>query len=1093
MTDTSSLAGKPSRPNSHHRRRSSVSTRRESAELMGVSVPDLPASVSDDNINLGEKDSIRRRALWALEGKPDVSYVKVEIPELSTPDIDKKIFDFPSKPSFPPGFGGGSNFLGKRDSFKLLASSSSSKDQLHTLVEEEEEEEETSKEDAEDISSQSLDVGASLVSPTVAVTKPSPARPRPARLSLRPLSLTPDNLVSNFNGLPTPTLSPSPRPASLKSFSLTASQSLRSFRETNITGEDAATKINMNASKRQSPILTPEPSPSSAGPTRRPSLNVQCDSPSFMSAEENKQKRRSSISYKCSNTTPCRSFSGLPTPDLTPTAERRHSGPSAVDDPIHSRPLSVSEQHFLFKSHNALLARITDLERALSYRPRSRPVSYASDAEPSDEMLQLIADLKAERDELKRDVDGWRTRVSDLEKQVGVFAKRVEAERREAWVARSRLGLLEVEKGALEKSLNEETTLAQDTLGKYNQLQVERHSLEQSLEKLQAQVTNGKEVEHEITRLRTAHNEERQKREALERQLEHADLLATPIPLPVETTITNAYARKGFPSVDSQITDVDSEPFDVSESNRPFGLGLKAVVEEEENDHNDDMSDDDNGLAGYEDEDSDISFQSPGGSSLGSVDEYPRSVSHLFPNLSSSNSPSTSPANHPHAFLPQVWTFPKGSQVTPSTPRVPEEVDRFFGCLDDVDVSPPLHSITQTYEASKGLFAQGFRFRSDMDDEDDLPPFFLPSHVGVEAVEIKQRVLEVVAEEEEYDDEDTETTDVDEFAELEIGDIKITLSPPETAVSEVLSSEISKTLRVCQPFEAEDEDDEILPSFNFGQPRYNSDTKLSSRPASMSPSSIPRAATFKLSFPQSEPTTSTPPRATVEPFSSPAYAQNGFVTPPTKRGGIMPSFIPQPVSPLRTMTPLKKRVTPVSTFIPQPQNKPAFKVSANKVTTTTTNAKVHAPLRSPSVTTPVLSPSKMKQVSSAPILTNIKQDTQTSSPHASSFSSILTSPLATRLSTFTNYIPLSWAPRASQPGAAAAALCLIPDGSIRSNNAPFDDQTNNKNTTGRAIVEDKTKYVSKEDQLEKLRSRLAQEMKGTSVICRSCGDDAVFL
>lgn len=82
-----------SKRNSHHRRRSSVSTRIESAEMMGVPVPDFPSSTSDDNINLGEKDSIRRRALWALEGKPDVSFSKVEIPELSTPVMEKMMFD----------------------------------------------------------------------------------------------------------------------------------------------------------------------------------------------------------------------------------------------------------------------------------------------------------------------------------------------------------------------------------------------------------------------------------------------------------------------------------------------------------------------------------------------------------------------------------------------------------------------------------------------------------------------------------------------------------------------------------------------------------------------------------------------------------------------------------------------------------------------------------------------------------------------------------------------------------------------------------------------------------------------------------------
>lgn len=59
--------------------------------MMGVSVPDLPPS--EDNVYFGDKDSIRRRALWALEGKPD-SYSKVEIPDISTPGIEKKMFDF---------------------------------------------------------------------------------------------------------------------------------------------------------------------------------------------------------------------------------------------------------------------------------------------------------------------------------------------------------------------------------------------------------------------------------------------------------------------------------------------------------------------------------------------------------------------------------------------------------------------------------------------------------------------------------------------------------------------------------------------------------------------------------------------------------------------------------------------------------------------------------------------------------------------------------------------------------------------------------------------------------------------------------------
>lgn len=53
---------------------------------MGVSLPELPPAHSDDNINLGDKDSIRRRALWALEGKPDLAFSKVEIPDIPSSD-----------------------------------------------------------------------------------------------------------------------------------------------------------------------------------------------------------------------------------------------------------------------------------------------------------------------------------------------------------------------------------------------------------------------------------------------------------------------------------------------------------------------------------------------------------------------------------------------------------------------------------------------------------------------------------------------------------------------------------------------------------------------------------------------------------------------------------------------------------------------------------------------------------------------------------------------------------------------------------------------------------------------------------------------
>ena len=53
---------------------------------MGVALPDMPATSSDDNINFGDKDSIRRRALLALEGRTEFgsNRASVEIPDLDS-------------------------------------------------------------------------------------------------------------------------------------------------------------------------------------------------------------------------------------------------------------------------------------------------------------------------------------------------------------------------------------------------------------------------------------------------------------------------------------------------------------------------------------------------------------------------------------------------------------------------------------------------------------------------------------------------------------------------------------------------------------------------------------------------------------------------------------------------------------------------------------------------------------------------------------------------------------------------------------------------------------------------------------------------
>ncbi|KAF9482007.1 hypothetical protein BDN70DRAFT_930413 [Pholiota conissans] len=1006
-----------SKRNSHHRRRSSVSTRHESAEMMGVALPDLPLSTSDDNINLGEKDSIRRRALWALEGKPDVSFNKVEIPDISTPDMEKIMFDFSSKASSTPSYGNGLNAImgSKRDSFKLLGTSSSAKDQLHTLVEEEEEEEESInvvKEEAAVLPSPASSIKENVppslpTTPVLAITKPTPSKPRPSNLNLRPLSLTPDNLIIAPN-FPSPSPTPSPR-SGLRSLSLTPSSSI----------DESSTNGNSHTKQARRTSLVISPTPTS----KRPVLNLALEQLEKSSAtstcdEDSKSTRRSSISYKrSSHGSITTNIAGLPTPEMTPTFGRRYSNVSASeresissfsftalrgnstnsattgdDDffpspPTQTRPLSASEQHFLFKSHNALLARITDLERALMMRRResggayssasSRPISAASSrssvdgpasglaspassSEPSDEMLRLIADLKAERDELKRDADGWRTRVSDMETQLGVLAKRVENERREAWVARSRVGLLEVEKGVLSKKL--------EAVEELNKLRQEEHTMQRARwEEERTRIIGNEdasrkkvgELEAELDRVRKELEVERLMKNALIK--EHAakahvqkekeiDPLATPTPRSFEAYTRPISAKThglGFASLDSEssITDVELDSFD---DNNRFAFKLGSVQEESETEsergaytNSEDTSYDDeeeSGLAGYEDEDendTDMSLQSS--SSFDSEEDLPRTVTNVKQEANSINaalppSPTTPtpnqvftpprPSGHERrATLSKTWTFPFGA--VPSVAEVrnaqmedDDEQDRFFGCLDDggdVAGSVPSSPSAYSYEKSKGAFARGFKFAP----EDDNASFFVPG-IGFpsgdddeeeEQEQEQERRLSVVAEEEEereaVEEDNDSFTDYEEEDDSEmfgdIGGIRITFTPPQEEEPREERAQIvvtSPTKRTSPP--------PTLPALDFGLSSDDGDDDDETLERCVIPFSFGRSLLEEM---QPSPPPSPLPVVAALPVPTPMETLQTVTPPPSvpraPSPAVMvsarppsPSMIPRPASPL---------------------------------------------------------------------------------------------------------------------------------------------------------------------------------------------------
>ncbi|KAJ3808908.1 hypothetical protein F5876DRAFT_45044 [Lentinula aff. lateritia] len=1125
LPTTNSMPVLSSKRNSHHRRRSSVSTRHESADIMGL--PDLPASSSEDNII--EKDSVRRRALWALEGKQnDASFSKVEIPELSSPEVEKKMFDFSSKLfSTAPNTG-----FGKRESFKP----SLSKDQLHTLVEEEEEEEDW---DFQKSSLRKLPVSTvplsnddklpnTPVTPDDAFAKQTVSRPGAATLTLRPLSLT-------AGGLHTPSLTPSIR-SGLRSLSLVPNDEQpthTSFNDVSPTPHLRARPVNLQIS------------------TSRGSMDeTSCALPI----------RRSSISYKSS------AAAGLPTPEMTPTfSERRYShtslgsntsvnGTSNDEDFLQSnasyshRPLSASEQHFLFKSHNALLSRIQDLEKALIVRhtsvssiPGSRPLSssfsvadsedMSISSEPSDEMLRLVADLKAERDELKRDVDGWRVRVGDLEKQIRLLGKRVEGERREAWVARSRTNLLEAEKNTFAKEYGQ----AKDEMAR---MEEEKNN---EIAKLTAQI-RALEADKQRTVQENAHllgECEYWKVEAATlSKMRRDEMVISTVRSSHDTEHAPSAWHRGlhYDSVDSleSSTDVDFGSFD---SDHGFGFSLKPVAEENEGDLDDVEADylleeEDNGLAGYEDEEEeDFTFQSPdSSSSFGSGSNTPATLTPGSRSLSSSPVPSAAsnmdalkstrvqatvvPVHRSVGSLSKTWTFPR-AQSTSTSHDPKNDVDKFFDCLEDSEtdstgsrspVSPSLY----TYEHNKGLFAKGL----EAFDDNEAMPFALPSNIIGIVVEEQDspRSLPVVSEEEEIEDDD-EQTRVDDDDDI-FGDnagIKITLTPAaEDDNDEYLSPHIEdsddeetdaeeETDEIAQQDQSDEGNDDDVP-FNFELPLRSSTPphtlamatppRSSVRISSPSPSSIPRP-TLSFNTPTSSPNIleSSP---TITLSKLPVRPMSSFVTPPTKRGGAMSSFIPLPItssSPMRKQPSVREKPL-VASFIRQPVRRPLM--AANSTISDSDHSFTSPSLSSSqsysgSFQTDLVGLNDFVPIStlvSTSTATNLVQPISTdektlqSSFSSPSLSSIMSSPKLS-LQVITGLIPRPWTARTSVSNVDQGDVLQRVDLSTTPAGAKFKS------------------YVSKQKQLERLKLRLQHEGSRTqhsfNDVCQKCDGAVVYL
>jgi hypothetical protein len=351
-----------------------------------------------------------------------------------------------------------------------------------------------------------------------------------------------------------------------------------------------------------------------------------------------------------------------------------------------------------------------------------------------------------------------------------------------------------------------------------------------------------REVGLELECVKVELAEERCRRVELEKMIEELSLNAS----------TPVVSARRVMSIDSLSSATDVESLD---GHMLTCRELKAVQEVDEDEEP--YSDQENHLIGYEDEEEgDESFISYDGSSFSSLEDIPRSTAHLILSGVSSPSRTPSPVSNPtharHYSLSREWSFPlKGVPHSVSPQHVPEEIDRFFGCLEDLGDSPPTPAAAPE---TTNPFSRSF-FCAIEDDGNGLPPFVLPADVGTEVDSPPTEDtslyagsgLNVVFEEEEPEEVMDVGTEDDFIGEEDEGGIRFTFKiPPGFASPE--SSETPSTTPVLTPVGQkpvlfhepviENNDDTPFP-FSVTSPVSRA------RASPHSPSAIPRAIALK--------------------------------------------------------------------------------------------------------------------------------------------------------------------------------------------------------------------------------------------------------
>lgn len=447
---------------------------------MGITIPD--ESQRDAN-----KVDAHLRTLLALEGRStsplasNFGFAKVELPDFDA-DQEKKAepIPLPSKPSFNTN----NSLAGKRDSFgKLLTPSSGPKKELQTLLEEDEGED-------------SSDESSSAIVPVPAT------RHRPRSLNLRSSLI---KAAASSGPLPTPTPTPVRTPK-LKSLTLASSSVVSSLNNT---------------------------------PKRSSTLVISQSTPLLSAAELEHAYRQSSISYRKPTLAPHPDNALFLSPTNTQTLT---PGPSPTIE-RHNRSMTPTEllaqSSYFTQSHASFLARIAELEAALARATAASPAV----TEPSEELLEMLADLKTERDQLKRSLDELSSRYQELEKQILGLNRRLDNEKRDAWVSKEKLSRAETENRAI----------VQENEGLKGEVAALRQQLQSTRTQLQAEKEAHARTEKELMAA-----------------METPKVPAVPYPYPT------SYHR---PSQDSQ-----SEAFSFNFSIKPASVDMQAYPEEEDRD-----------------------------------------------------------------------------------------------------------------------------------------------------------------------------------------------------------------------------------------------------------------------------------------------------------------------------------------------------------------------------------------------------------------------------------------------------------------------------------------------------------------------------